>query len=113
MKSQMSYLVERKSELHFRTAATVVESGKARVIVVESRPNYAVVKLTGARKKYPISWEQIFRIAEKNHQENVRLERQAAKQIRQPLKQRNRPKKGTKARHESKIGNKSLVAASR
>ena len=61
----MSYLVERKTELHFRTAATIVEAGKARVIVVESRPNYAVIKLTGARKKYPISWQQIFHIAEK------------------------------------------------
>lgn len=89
----MSYLVDKKTELHFRTAATVVESGKARAIVVESRPNYAVLKLVGARNKYPISWEQIFQIAERKHAENLRLESEAAKKIAQDLKRRAKQKR--------------------
>jgi hypothetical protein len=77
----MSYLVSRKTELQFRTASTVIASGKERVIVVESRPNYAVVKLAGGKEQYPISWEQIFKLAEKRHARNLQLERQAAKQV--------------------------------
>jgi hypothetical protein len=86
--NKMSYLVDRKTELHFRTAATVVASGKARVIVVESRAKYAVVKLAGSRERYPISWEQIFYLAEKRHGDNLRLERDAAKQLARQSKQR-------------------------
>src|SRR3954464_219362 len=77
----MSYLIDRKTELIFRTASLVTESGKARSVVIESRPKYAVVKLSGTQAKYPISWEHIFHFAKARHVENLRLEQNAAQEL--------------------------------
>ena len=77
----MSYLIDRKTELIFRTASLVTESGKPRPVVIESRPNYAVVKLSGTQARYPISWEHIFHLAKSRHDANVRLEQKAARQL--------------------------------
>src|SRR5438270_2545713 len=77
----MSYLVDRKMELIFRTASLVTDGGKARSVVIESRPNYAVVKLSGTQARYPISWEHIFHLAKARHDANLRLERKAARQL--------------------------------
>jgi hypothetical protein len=77
----MSYLIDRKTELTFRTASLVAESGKARSVVIESRPKYALVKLSGTQAKYPISWEHIFHFAKARHLENLRLEQKAARDM--------------------------------
>jgi len=87
----MSYLVNRKTELTFKTASTITEAGKARSVVIESRPNYAVVKLSGTQVKYPIAWEHIFHLARNRHAENLRQEKRAAREVEQAKKAKDRP----------------------
>ena len=77
----MSYLVDRKTELKFTTATVVMESGKPKPVVVESRPQYAVIGLAGSRKKFPISWEQVYNLAAQNFEENIRREQEAAEEV--------------------------------
>jgi hypothetical protein len=90
----MSYLLDGKTELTFRTASLVTEGGKTRSVVIESRPNYAVVKLSGTQTKYPVSWEHIFRFARDRYAKNLRIERQAAQaaasRTRLPLERQSR-----------------------
>ena len=40
----MGVLLERKSQVIFVTASSVKENGKAREVIVEGRPQYAVVQ---------------------------------------------------------------------
>ena len=86
----MSYLVDRKTELIFKTAAVLTEGGKPRSIVIESRPNYAIVKLSGTQTKYPIAWEHIFQLARDRHTENLRLEGKATRELEKALKPKRR-----------------------
>ena len=48
----MGVLLERKSQVIFVTASSVEEDGKTREVIVESRPQYAVVQLNGSKAKY-------------------------------------------------------------
>ncbi len=43
----MAYLIERKSQTIFVTATSIIAKGKPREMIVESRPEYAVVQLIG------------------------------------------------------------------
>ena len=49
----MGVLLERKTQVIFVTASSVEQNGKAREVIVESRPLYAVVQLNGSKEKYP------------------------------------------------------------
>ena len=49
----MGVLLERKTQVIFVTASSVEQNGKAREVIVESRPQYAVVQLNGSKEKYP------------------------------------------------------------
>jgi hypothetical protein len=60
-------------------ASSVRENGKKRKIVIESRPEFAIVKLTGSRERFPLSWETIYQIAKQHHANNLRLEAEAEK----------------------------------
>jgi hypothetical protein len=84
-------LLERKTQVIFVTASSVEQNGKAREVIVESRPQYAVVQLNGSKGKYPIAWEMIYELAKEWHTENLRLEAQAQRQT-----GRIRPKKNLK-----------------
>jgi hypothetical protein len=103
----MSYLVDRKTELKFKTATVVMERGKARPVVVESRPNYAVVGLAGSRKRFPISWEQVYSVAERNHIENIRLEQEAAKRLEKEMRQ-SRGEASVPSSRKSKVKGKTI-----
>ena len=46
----MAYLIERKSQTIFVTATSIIAKGKPREMIVESRPEYAVVQLSGIQK---------------------------------------------------------------
>jgi DNA gyrase inhibitor GyrI len=72
----MRVLLERKTQVIFVTASSVEQNGKAREVIVESRPQYAVVQLNGSKDKYPIAWEMIYELAKERHSENLRLEAQ-------------------------------------
>ena len=76
----MGVLLERKTQVIFITASSVEQNGKARDVIVESRPQYAVVQLNGSKEKYPIAWEMIYELAKERHTENLRLEAKAQKQ---------------------------------
>lgn len=86
----MAYLVERKAQTLYVTASSVSDNGKKRRIVVESRPEFAIVTLAGATGEFPIFWEAIYEAAVRHHAENLRLEAEAEK----PRKQRGRKTAG-------------------
>jgi hypothetical protein len=73
----MAYLIERKSQTIFVTATSIVSNGKPREMIVESRPEYAVVQLAGVEEKFPVPWEEIYQTAKRRHDANLKLERQA------------------------------------
>ena len=75
----MAYLIERKAQVLYITASLVKDKGKRRKIVIESRPEYAVISLQGQKEKYPISWEHLFRAAQRHLEYNLRLEAAADK----------------------------------
>ena len=73
----MAYLIERKAQTLYVTASSVSENGKKRKIVIESRPEFAIVRLAGARGEFPIAWKMIYEAAVRHHAENLRLEGEA------------------------------------
>jgi hypothetical protein len=73
----MGVLLERKTKVIFVTASSVKQNGKAREVIVESRPQYAIIQLNGSKEKYPVAWEIIYKLAKDRHAENLRLEAQA------------------------------------
>jgi hypothetical protein len=73
----MAYLIERKSQTIFVTGTSIVARGKPREMVIESRPEYAVVQLAGLPEKFPVPWEEIYQTAKRRHDANLKLERQA------------------------------------
>ena len=73
----MGCLLERKAQIIFVSASSVNENGKKRRVVIESRPEFAIVKLNGSRKRFPIAWEVIYDMAKQYHAKNLRLEARA------------------------------------
>ena len=74
----MAYLIERRAQVLFVTASLVNEKGRSHNIVIESRPEYAVITLQGLKEQYPICWEAIFETARRRHSANLRLEAKTA-----------------------------------
>ena len=70
----MAYLIERKSQTIFVTATSIIANGKPREMIVESRPEYAVVQLAGVQEKFPVPWEEVYAAARKRHEANLRIE---------------------------------------
>ncbi|MDR3771896.1 MAG: hypothetical protein P4L26_01040 [Terracidiphilus sp.] len=70
----MAYLIEHKTQVIYVTASSVNQNGKKLKIVVESRPEFAIVRLAGARGEFPIAWKMIYEVAMRHHAENLRLE---------------------------------------
>ena len=73
----MGCLLERKAQVIFITASSVKENGKRRKVVIESRPEFAIVRLDGSRERFPIAWESVYEIAKKRQIDNLRLEARA------------------------------------
>ena len=73
----MAYLIERKSQSIFVTATSIIAKGKPREMIVESRPEYAVIQLAGVQEKFPVPWEEVYAAAKRRHEMNLRLEQQA------------------------------------
>ena len=70
----MAFLIEDKAQVLYIAASSITENGKKHKIVIESRPEYAVISLQGRKEKYPISWENLFRAAQRHLEYNLRLE---------------------------------------
>jgi hypothetical protein len=75
----MAYLIEHRTQVLYVTASSVNQNGKKLKIVVESRPEFAIVRLAGARGEFPIAWKMIYEAAMRHHAENLRLEAEAEK----------------------------------
>jgi hypothetical protein len=75
----MSCIIEHKTQTIFVSASSVKENGKKRRIVIESRPEFAIVRLLGAKGQFPITWKMIYEAAMRHHAENLRLEAEAEK----------------------------------
>jgi hypothetical protein len=75
----MGYLLERKTKTIFVTASSVNVNGKPREVVIESRPEFAIVQLIGSKERYPVAWEKIYDVAKEHHEENLRLEARSQK----------------------------------
>lgn len=73
----MGCLIEHKAQVIFVSASSVKENGKRRRIVIESRPEFAIVQLLGLRGRFPIAWEMIYEAAMGHHAENLRIEAKA------------------------------------
>lgn len=50
-------------------------------MTVESRPEYAVVQLSGLREALPVPWEEVYQAAMRRHKANLRLEQQASRKV--------------------------------
>jgi hypothetical protein len=73
----MGYLPDRKSKTIFITASTILDNGKQRKLVIESKPEFAIMRLDGTTTNYPLAWEKIYEIALKQHAANLLIETQA------------------------------------
>ena len=70
----MAFLIEHKAQVLYITASSITINGKRRKIVIESRPEYAVISLQGQKEKYPILWEHLFQTAVRHLEYNLRVE---------------------------------------
>ena len=86
----MAYLIERKSQTIFVTATSIIDKGKPREMIVESRPEYAVVQLAGVQEKFPVPWEEIYAAAMRRHEANLRLEARVSRNRNRLAKARKR-----------------------
>jgi hypothetical protein len=77
----MAYLIERKSQTIFVTGTSIIAKGKPREMTVESRPEYALVQLSGSREKLPVPWEEVYQAAMRRHKANLQLEQQARRKV--------------------------------
>jgi len=75
----MAFLIEHKAQVLYIAASSITENGKKHKIVIESRPEYAVISLQGRKEKFPISWEHLFRAAQQHLEYNLRPETAADK----------------------------------
>ena len=75
----MGCLIEHKTQVIFISASSVNENGKRRRIVIESRPEFAIVRLAGAKGEFPIAWNMIYEAAMHHHAKNLKIEAEAEK----------------------------------
>jgi hypothetical protein len=80
----MGYLIELKSETLFVTAVDIFWKGKPRKMTIESRPEYAVIRLSGTDEKFPVPWDEVFQAANARHEMNLRLELQPELRAQRP-----------------------------
>ncbi len=76
----MGYLPDRKARTIFITGSTIEHHGKRSKIIIESRPEFAIIKLAGTRTLLPIAWEAIYQVAVEHHEANLRAEEEAKRQ---------------------------------
>jgi hypothetical protein len=75
----MTRLTARKTKLTFESADLVREQGRFREVVVEARPEYAILRLKGLRTGYSVPWSAIWSMAVKAQLARDRAEKKAGK----------------------------------
>lgn len=68
----MTTLSSRKTKLVFETSDAIRERGRLREVVIEAQPYYALVRLKGTRKAFPISYGAIYHAAARIASEEAR-----------------------------------------
>jgi len=71
----------RRARVTYLTESQASDGTTKRAIIVESRPQYAVLQLEGTNIRNSIAWERIFALAETNHERNLRVEAAAAQKF--------------------------------
>ena len=64
----------RRARVTYLTESQASDGTTKRAIIVESRPEYAVLQLESTNIRYSVAWERIFALAQTNHERNRRLE---------------------------------------
>ena len=77
----MIFSPERRARLTYLTESQASDGTTKRAIIVETRPQYAVLQLEGTDIRYGVTWERIFALAETNHERNLRFEAAAAQKF--------------------------------
>lgn len=75
----MTDLTARVSRLRFRTVGEIKMRGKYRKVIIEAKPDYAIVRLEGMRIAYSVSWEGIFWLGAKHFAAQTKAEKLAAR----------------------------------
>ncbi len=75
----MGRLSQRKTRLTVITNATARYRSRERDVVVEIKPETAVLRLLGTRTKYEVSWRGIFDYAARVTAERLRAEKKQRK----------------------------------
>jgi hypothetical protein len=86
----MGYLPDRKAKTIFITASTILDNGKQCKLVIESKPEFAIVRVDGTTTNYSLAWEKIYETALQQHEANLRLE--AHTKLKQGKRGRAKPK---------------------
>ena len=73
----MTKLATRKSRLEFTTESIVRSRGKIRQVVIEAHRTYAIVRLSGMRHRYSVTWEAVHDFAARLEANRVAEERKA------------------------------------
>ena len=76
----MTFSPERRRRTYL-TESQASDGTTKRAIIVETRPQYAVLQLEGTDIRYGLAWERIFALAETNHERNLRFEAAAAQKF--------------------------------
>ena len=58
----MAYFLEPKSETLYVTSTSIIWKRRPGKMIVESRPEYAVVQLSGIDETFPVPWDEISRL---------------------------------------------------
>lgn len=79
----MTALRERRTKLSFETGCEIRERGKYRTVVIETTGEYtAVVRLKGTRTRFAFDWASVYRLAVKQHVNQLRVEKLRARAAR-------------------------------
>lgn len=82
----MAYLIDPRAQVLFVSASLISNDGKQRKIVIECRPEYAIISLQGKKEQFPISWQHIYEAALEHEAKNQRIEAKADKRHKSPEK---------------------------
>jgi hypothetical protein len=78
----MTDLTKRITKLKFTTASESRERGRYRKITVEAHPEFMVLRLSGMRTPYTLTWDAAFSLAVKTAVAAERAEKARAKKER-------------------------------
>jgi hypothetical protein len=77
----MTALKERKTNLAFQVEAEIRECGRYRKIVLEPKPFFLEVRLSGTRTRFPVSYEAIYQLAARIAADRERAERKERRKM--------------------------------